>query len=60
MLQKLYDTNINNTNMNNANTNNNDKNNMITITFIIQGNLYHPLLLLLQKTNNVCTLHIKI
>ena len=46
--------------MNNTNSNNNDKNNMITITFVIQANLYHSLLSLLQKSNNVCILQKKI
>ena len=44
--------------MNNTNANNND-NNMITITFFIQANPYHWFVLLLQKSDNSCILHLK-
>ena len=46
--------------MNNTNTNGNDNNKMTIITFFIQVNPYHPLLSLLQKSDNACILHKKI
>ena len=45
--------------MNNSNTNNDGNNNMMVITFYIQANPYHRLVLLLQKSVNASILHTK-